>query len=251
MSKQAAELLFEAKFLCLMRIKQCPNKNEKKMTAHNLIAYDIPALTVEHTGRDAFHMLNDYHVKHLPVVEEGRLVGILSEEDVFNHKLYEPISSYDFSLLRRYAVTENEHIFEVMRVMGDNRLTVIPVIDAEGTYLGLISQNDLLRYFASTASFTEPGAVFVLEMNRRDYSLGTIAQIIEGEDVKVLSTFVTSSTEDPELVELTIKVNRHDISRAIASLERHEYEVKHTFSNLDHGNVMNERYESLMNYLNI
>lgn len=220
------------------------------MTAHNLIAYDIPALTVDQTGRDAFHMLNDYHVKHLPVLDEGRLVGILSEEDVFNHKLYEPISSYDFSLLRRFAVTENEHIFEVMRVMGDNRLTVIPITDADGIYLGLISQNDLLRYFANTASFTEPGAVMVLEMNRRDYSLGTIAQIIESEDVQVLSTFVTS-TDDPDNVELTVKVNRHDISRAIASLERHEYEVKHTFSNLDHSNVMSERYESLMNYLNI
>ncbi|MBL7781547.1 MAG: CBS domain-containing protein [Saprospiraceae bacterium] len=221
------------------------------MTAHNLIAYDIPALTVEQTGRDAFHMLNDYHVKHLPVLEDGKLVGILSEEDVFNHKLYEPIRSYDFSLLRRFAVMENEHIFEVMRVMGDHRLTVIPVTDTEGTYLGLISQNDLLRYFANTASFTEPGAVMVLEMNRRDYSLGTIAHIIESEDVQILSSFVTSSNEDPETVELTIKVNRHDISRVIASLERHEYEVKQTFSNIENANVMTERYASLMNYLNM
>ena len=60
------------------------------MTAKNLIAHDIPALTVDQTGRDAFHMLNDYHVKHLPVLEDGHLVGILSEEDVFNHKLYDP-----------------------------------------------------------------------------------------------------------------------------------------------------------------
>lgn len=220
------------------------------MTAHDLIAYDIPALTVDQTGRDAFHLLSDYHVKHLPVLEDGRLIGILSEEDVFNHKLYDTIRSYDFSLLRRFAVLESEHIFEVMRVMGDNRLTVIPVTDTEGNYLGLISQNDLLRYFANTASFTEPGAVIVLEMNRRDYSLSTIAPIIESEDVKILSTFVTSS-DDPDTVELTIKVNRHDISRVIASLERHEYEVKETFSNIEHSNVMTDRYESFMNYLNI
>ncbi len=220
------------------------------MTAHDLIAYDIPALTVDQTGRDAFHLLSDYHVKHLPVLEDGRLIGILSEEDVFNHKLYDSIRSYDFSLLRRFAVLESEHIFEVMRVMGDNRLTVIPVTDPEGNYLGLISQNDLLRYFANTASFTEPGAVMVLEMNRRDYSLSTIAHIIESEDVKILSTFVTSS-DDPDTVELTIKVNRHDLSRVIASLERHEYEVKETFSNIEHSNVMTDRYESFMNYLNI
>lgn len=101
------------------------------MTAKSLIALDIPALSAEQSGRDAFHLLSDYHVKHLPVVDEGKLTGLLSEEDIFNHKLYDPISSYDLSLLRHFAVLEDEHVFEVIRVMGDNRLTVIPVVDKE------------------------------------------------------------------------------------------------------------------------
>lgn len=220
------------------------------MTAQSLIALDIPSLTVEQTGRDAFHMLSDFHVKHLPVVDDGHLVGLLSEEDIFNHKLYDPIGSYDFSLMRRFAVRENEHIFEVMRVMGDNRLTVIPVVNEEGIYLGLITQNDLLRYFANTASFSEPGAVLVLEMSRRDYSLATLARIVEEDDVKILNAFVTS-TPDPDNVELTLKLNRHELGRAIASLERHGYEVKETFSELEHSDSLKERYESLMNYLSM
>jgi len=220
------------------------------MTAKSLIALDIPSLSVEQTGRDAFHLLSDYHVRHLPVVDEGKLVGILSEEDIFNHKLYDPIGSYDFSLVRRFAVRENEHVFEVMRVMGENRLTVIPVVDDAGNYLGLVSQNDLLRFFANTASFTESGAVLVLEMHRRDYSLSTITRIVEDEDVKVLNTFVTSSP-DPENVEVTLKLDRHDLGRVIASLERHGYEVKELFGELEHADGMRERYESLMNYLSI
>ncbi|HND88481.1 MAG TPA: CBS domain-containing protein [Saprospiraceae bacterium] len=220
------------------------------MTARNLIAHDMPALSVQHTGRDAFHLLNDHHVKHLPVVEEGRLVGLLSEEDVFNHKLYDPISTYDFTHMRRFAVRESEHVFEVMRLMGENRLTVLPVIDDEERYLGIISQNDLLRYFAHTASFTHSGAVLVLEMPHRDYSLATIARIVEEENAKILSSFVTSAS-DPEYVGLTLKLNRHDVNRVKASLERHEYEVKVTFSEMEHPDTMQERYESLMHYLNI
>ena len=220
------------------------------MTAQSLIALDIPSLSVEQTGRDAFHMLSDFHVKHLPVVDEGRLVGLLSEEDIFNHKLSDPIGSFDLSMLRRFAVNGNEHIFEVMRVMGDNRLTVIPVIDEEGMYLGLISQNDLLRYFANTASFTEAGAVLVLDMPRRDYSLATITRIVEENDVKVLNAFVTSSS-DPENVEVTLKLNRHDLGRVIASLERHSYEVKEMFGEVEHSDGMRDRYESFMNYLNV
>jgi CBS domain-containing protein len=192
------------------------------MTAKNLIAHDIPALSLEQTGRDAFHLLSDYHVKHLPVVNGTQLAGILSEEDIFNHKLYEPVGEYDFSMLRHYAVREQEHIFEVMRVMGENRLTVIPVIDDAGNYVGLISQNDLLRYFATTAAFTETGAVLVLEMSRRDYSMTTIARI-----------------------------NRHDLGKAIASLERHEYLVKEQFGGLEYADEMKERFDSFMNYLNL
>ncbi len=220
------------------------------MTAKTLVAQDIPALSITQTGRDAFHMLNDYHVKHLPVVDGTKLVGILSEEDVFNHKLYDPISEYDFSMLRRFAVQENEHVFEVMRVMGDNRLTIIPVIDVNGDYVGLISQNDLLRYFATAAAFIESGAVLVLEMPRRDYSLAAIARIVEDDDVKILSSFVTSMP-DPEYAEVTLKLNRRDLSRTINALERHEYDVKETFGELEHSDSVRERYDSFMAYLNM
>jgi len=220
------------------------------MTAESLIAYDIPPLTTEQTGKDAFHALNDHHVKHLPVVNGAQLVGILSEEDIFNHKLYEPIGEYDFSLLRRFAVRNADHVFEVMRIMGENRLTVVPVVDETGQYLGLITQNDLLRYFANSVSFSEPGGILVLEMNRRDYSLGTIARIVEDEDAKVLSAFITSGA-DAELIEVTLKINRHELGRVVASLERHEYDVKESFAELEYAGSLQERYDSLMNYLNI
>lgn len=220
------------------------------MTAKTLIEHDIPALSLQQTGRDAFHLLGEYHVKHLPVVQEGKLVGILSEEDVFNHKLYDPISEYDFSLMRRAAILEDEHIFEVMRMMGELRLTVLPVIDTEGNYRGLISQNDLLRYFAQTASFAEQGAVLVLQMPRRDYSLSNISHLVEDENVKILSAFVTSAP-NPEYIELTLKLDRTDLSRVISSLERHDYDVKETFGELERSDFLRERYDALMHYLNL
>ncbi len=220
------------------------------MIARDLIAHDVPSLTVEHTGRDAFHLLSDHHVKHLPVVDGHQLLGVLSEEDIFHHKLYEPLREYDFSHLRRLAVRAGEHVFEVLRMMGENRLTVIPVIDDEGHYIGLITQNELLRSFSTMASFAEPGGIVVLAMSRRDYSLATLARLVEDEDTKILSSFVTSTSES-DTVDVTIKLNRQDIGRVISSFERHEYEIKETFPEaVDHDN-MRERYESLMSYLNV
>jgi acetoin utilization protein AcuB len=221
------------------------------MTAQKLIAHDIPALSIEQTGRDAFHFLSDYHVKHLPVVDEKRLVGLISEEDIFNHKLSDPLSEYDFALMRPFAAKADDHIFEVMRVMGLHRLTVMPVVDAEEHYLGLISQNDLLPYFAKTASLTENGAVLVLEVPRRDYMLSTISRIVEEEGVRVLGAFVSNGESDPENVEITLKLDRHDLSRVIPSLERHDYIVKETFGEIEYSEALKERYDSFMKYLNM
>jgi signal-transduction protein with cAMP-binding, CBS, and nucleotidyltransferase domain len=164
--------------------------------------------------------------------------------------LYDPISEYDFSLMRRAAILEDEHIFEVMRMMGELRLTVLPVIDTEGNYRGLISQNDLLRYFAQTASFAEQGAVLVLQMPRRDYSLSNISHLVEDENVKIMSAFVTSAP-NPEYIELTLKLDRTDLSRVISSLERHDYDVKETFGELERSDFIRERYDALMHYLNL
>lgn len=221
------------------------------MVAKQLISSEIPALTLRQTGKDAFHFLSDFHVKHLPVTaDDGRLVGIISEEDIFNHKLYEPVGEYDFSMLRHFSVSENDHVFEVMRVMGENRLTIIPVVDEAGKYLGLVSQNDLLRSFANTNSFAEPGGILVLEMPARDYSLAQIARIVEDEDSKILSAFISSGLQS-ETVEVTLKLNRHDLGRVIAALGRYEYEIKEFHDETEHSEAVRERYDSLMAYLNI
>ncbi len=220
------------------------------MTAQMLMAQEIPPLRMDQTGKDAFRALSDYHVHHLPVVQDGRLVGLLSEEDIFNHKLYEPISEYDFSMLRRYFVRHTDHVFDVMRVMGEHRLTVIPVVDDANNYLGLITLGDLLRFFAHTASLTEPGSVLVLEVARRDYSLAMLARIVEEENAKILAAFVTS-TPDNDCLEVTLKISTQNLGRVLAALHRYEYSVKHSFAESDYIDALRERYDSLMAYLNV
>ncbi len=220
------------------------------MTAQMLMAQDIAPLTVEQTGKDAFHAMNEHHVRHLPVVQEGRLIGIVCEEDIFNHKLNDPLAKYDFSLMPRHFVRHTDHIFDVMRIMSENRLTVVPVVDESNNYLGLIALSDLLRFFAQSTSLTEPGSVIVLELSRRDYSLALLARVVEEENAKILAAFVTSSP-DSERLEVTLKLSTQNLGRVLAALARYEYDVKYTFTESDYTDALRERYESLMTYLNV
>lgn len=219
------------------------------MIASELISHLVMPLMTSDTGEEALTLMGINHVKHLPIVNESQLLGLISEEDILTHDVDEPIGSYQLSLVRPYAY-EEEHLFEVMSKMAHNNLSVIPVVDAQENYKGLITQEDLLQYYASSFSFKEPGSIIILETNKRQYSLAEISRIIESEDASILSSFLTSEDESTN-VTVTIKVNRQDISRIISALERYDYHVKGKFSEQEYFDELKDRYDALMTYLNV
>ncbi|MFZ1751627.1 MAG: CBS domain-containing protein, partial [Saprospiraceae bacterium] len=156
---------------------------------------------------------------------------------------------FRLSYLRPFCL-ENEHIFEVMTKMGRYKLTMIPVIDEKENYLGVITMEDLLQYFATHFSFAENGSIVILESTKGDYSLAAIARIAESEDISILSSFL-NTVPDTNRVYITLKLNRQDINVFKASLERFGYDVSATFSEVGYHEGLKDRYDSLMSYLNV
>jgi CBS domain-containing protein len=208
----------------------------------------IPLRTSE-TGDTALGIMNDFYVRHLPIVNDKQLLGLISEEDILEHDAHEPVGSYQLSLIRPY-VKHNDHLYEILRLIAEYHLTLIPVVDEEENYIGLITMEDVLQYFTKTASFSEPGSIVVLEMSRHDYQLSQIAQIVESENAAVLSAFITTSL-DSIRVDVTIKINRQNIQNILATFERYEYEVKASFNEIEYLDSLRDRYDSLMAYLNV
>jgi CBS domain-containing protein len=219
------------------------------MIAANLLSQSIIPLKTSDTGQEAISIMNDFYVKHLPIVNNKQLLGLISEDDILDHDIEEAVGSFRLSMQRPY-VKGTDHIFEVIRVMSEFNLTVVPVVDREDNYLGLIVQDDLLKFFAGIGSFTEPGSIIVLELSKRDYSLASIARIVESENAAILSSFITTNL-DSSKIDLTIKINRPDVHGIIKTLERFQYTVKASFQEADYFDSFKDRYQSLMTYLNI
>ena len=219
------------------------------MIARELISLTILPLRTSDTGEFALSIMNEFYVKHLPIVNNDQLLGLISEEDTFEHNVYEPVGSYNLSMNRPY-VKSGDHLFDVMRVMSEYNLTVVPVIEDDDRYVGLITQEDLIQYYASSFSFAEPGSIVVLEMAKSEYSLSTLSQIVEGENGVVLSTFITSDHDSPRVL-VTLKINKQDISSILAAFARYDYQVSATFTESDYYDTFKERYDLLMNYLNV
>ncbi len=219
------------------------------MIAKELISNEVSALMTSDTGEEAITMMSIFHVKHLPIVNNEQFLGLISEEDIFNSNMEEPIGSYQLNIAKTFAY-EQEHLFEVMAKMAEHRLTVIPVVDDHERYLGLITQDGLMQFYASSFSFSEPGSIIVIETTKPNYSLAELSRIIEGENAAILSTFLTSE-DNSDTVLVTVKVNIMEIQPIISSLNRYEYQVRASFSEEEYVDTLKERYDSLMSYLNV
>ena len=219
------------------------------MIAQELITDSIVPLRTSETGEEALGIMAEFCIKHLPIVNNTQLLGVVSEDDLLHHGPEDPVGAMDLSLSKPY-VKASDHFYEVMRMMALHRLSLIPVVDEEDNYLGLITLEDLLQYLAQMGSFAEPGSVIVLETSRRGYSLAEIARIVESENASMLNAFVTSSF-DGSTVEVTIKINTQNNNSILATFERFGYEVKASYQEEEYGDVLRERYDSFISYLNV
>jgi acetoin utilization protein AcuB len=217
------------------------------MTARTLIA-DIPPLTPYDTVEMARDWMLDYHVRHLPVVDTGTLLGIVTEEQCWDGETQDQTLHQAGFSERLVAVHEGQHLFEALRLFGEHHLTTLPVLNAEGRYIGLITLDSLLRGFAQMAAVTQPGGILVLSLEPRNYSLSELARLIESENAHVLGSFV-SSPYGAEKMEITLKISKQDLKHIAATLERFGYSIVYSFYESDYLDTLKERYDLLVNYM--
>lgn len=77
-----------------------------------------------------------------------------------------------------------------------------------------------------------------------------MSQIVESDNAQILSSY-TRTFPDSTRMEVTLKVNKQDISNILATFLRYEYDVKATFNFTDHNDNAKDRFDSFMNYLNL
>lgn len=218
------------------------------MIAKDLITDEIPPLKHTDTGNTALHWMDEFKVSHLPVLKNDNFVGLVSESDILDKENLDETLDKLFDHLPRPYVKENAHIYEVLYKIAEHKISVIPVLKEDESYLGCTSIHQLMTLIANTGSIKETGGVLVLEVNQTDYSLAQIAQIVESNNAKILSSYIMS-TPDSTKLEITLKINQMDLTRIIRTFERYDYTISATYQKSDFDEDLQVRYDALMNFL--
>lgn len=221
------------------------------MIAQNLLSEVVPPLRLTDSGQKALNWMEIFRISHLPVVDGDELVGLISDKIIYDLNIIEkPVGDYIEHLLSPHVHTD-QHIYEVFSVISVLKLTAVPVLDLHHKYCGVITVFNLSQQFADLVAVREPGGVIVLELNAIDYSLSQIAQIVEGNDAKILSFYISQPIES-NVLHVTLKINVVDLSSIIQTFVRYDYNIKAVY--MDESiiqNLYDDRYDQLMKFMSI
>ncbi len=221
------------------------------MVAKDLISETLPVLKPTDSVGTAIGYMDSFKISHLPVVNNMEYLGVVSDTSLYDlNDNGARLENSDLTLFKPFVGTE-QHIFDILGVAATYNLSVIPVATDSNQFKGSILRVDLITSFAKISSVFEHGGIIVLEVNPRDYSMSQIAQIVESNNMKILSMLITSPP-DSSMMEVTLKVNIIELSSVIRTFERYGYDVKSWITSDDTvDQFYSERFDMLMKYLNI
>lgn len=220
------------------------------MLTGELHSQTLPYLRPDDKVYYALQLMNDNHVTHLPIVDGDKYVGLISENDL----LQVDNDNIELALLNQSfddtSVKNNEHFLKAVQLATENGLSVVPVVDSDNNIAGAIPYSDLLKQASEFMSLNEPGGLIVLEIESNQYSFNEISKLVEANDAQITQL---NTSNDPEtgIMQVTIRVNKPEVSDIVASFQRYEYNVKYYFGEEMYVNELRNNYDNLMNYLKI
>lgn len=219
------------------------------MLVKNLEFESIPVLEWSDKVYHAIHLMQEHHVSHLAVAHDNQFDGIISENILLDADEDQSMKDLEAAFIT-VSVNEESHFLEAISVITTNALTILPVIDGENNITGILQDTRLLKYVANFLHLQDPGGLIVLETDLQHYSFAEIIKIIETNDVQI-TQFNTIKDIAKGTIQITIRLNKVEISDIVSSFQRYDYYVKYYFGEELYTNEIKNNYENLMNYLNI
>lgn len=220
------------------------------MISQKLIVNEITPVRLSDTGEKVLSLMNEFKVLHLPVVDNNNYLGIVSEDLILEMLDEKATIKTIVNGLNPAFVSMEKDVFEVISEINEKKLTLIPMLENE-KYYGSITNHSILTALASIIAVKEGGGVIVLALNKKDYQMSEIAQIIESNNARILSSYI-SEHRDSNMITVTLKLNVKDLSTIIQTFERYKYTVTAKYQPSNHNSDgISDRYDSLMRYLNI
>ena len=221
------------------------------MIAEEMINHMIPPLKLADDAHKAIVWMDEFRCNYFPVVDNGKLMGFISEEIILeSNDVERRLGSFEL-VGKDCFVSLESHIYDILRVASEHKLQIVAVLNEDQHYEGVITIQDIMTAFAQMAAVHMQGGILVLSMDLIDYSLAEISRLVEENKAKIISSTMMEDPMDKGKIKLIIKVNQIDMSRIVATLERFGYRIIGRYQETRVESDDKERLDMLLRYLNI
>lgn len=214
-----------------------------------LLKSELPSVSTEANVAEALSILQNEEILEVVVTDNGRYQYMIREIDIISsakEKISEIIGERE-----GHFTYKEEHFLKSLQKMHTNDLSILPVLDKEMEYIGVLRKEDLLDYLCEGLALAEQESIIIIEQAIRDYSLASLSNVIEQEGGKILGVFIAPANMSTEKIWVSLTLKTVAFQKIVSSLERYGYEIIAHISAEESETMIKERYESLMTFLNI
>jgi len=166
---------------------------------------EVVTVGPEAGANEAWGLCREKNIRHLPVVDGGRLVGIVSDRDL--RDVSPPRGTQDQEntlgwvrvrdIMSASVVTAHplDTIDHAARVIYENRFNCLPVC-AEGELAGIITSSDLVRTLVELAGAQGRGSWVEVEVLNEPGQLAEVTSVIRDRHVNIASVFLAPASRD-------------------------------------------------------
>ena len=219
------------------------------MLASQLINTGFPVINLFDKASFALQIMDEYDVMHLPVSSAEKFAGMVSKDDLLDIDENNTLASIEQDL-QKISIKGEEYFLQALKLIANNELTILPVVNEQAELSGVIQAKDILKTISRFVGNEEKGAVIVLETDKQNFSFGEISRLVETNEAYI--TQLNTHTEPGSgTVVITLKINKIEVSDIVATFQRYEYIVRYFFGEEEYANELKENYNHLISYLNM
>ena len=210
------------------------------MLVKDRMTHNPMAITPDTSFPDAFRILREKKIRHLPVVDEkNKLIGIVTQTDLLHAS---PSSATTLTVFEINYLLANLHVKEVMssppvtvsdddpleeaaRVMVEKKIGCLPVMH-NGNLVGMITETDMFETFVEILGGGEASLRVTLRVPDVWGELARLAGVIAEAGANICSV-ASFQGEDPEHTYLTFRLEGVEEKVLLSTLEAKGEQVTH------------------------
>ena len=214
------------------------------MYAERIMNLNLPFVRPEDSAAQVLSLMDEFKVRHLPLVNGEEFRGLVYEEDLMEIDSQTPMATLH---ARPVSTSPQCHLYDLVAQWVKAEVDAMPVVN-DGKYLGIVDAPSVLRFLAQQTHWAEKGAVIVLEVAERDLSISEIARLVESNGTKIIACTTCQSAGSSNVV-VTLKLQSEDVQPVISTFQRHAYTIQTFMHAPEVEEEMRERYDAFMRFL--